>query len=150
MDEILSLLKEFDIANLLPELEVFSVQLEKFMRIIVLAGPLTILGLGLWYYLLPPREANHSAGFRTYFGMGSIAAWRYTQRIAGTGYTIAGFVLTVIMALICNGYRGMDAMDMAVSAFVCVIVELVLILGVWAGIQVMVYRKFDKDGNIRK
>ena len=150
MSELLSLLKEMDIAKMLPDIEVFLLQLEKVLRVIVMVGPLTILGLGLWYYLAPPKEANHRAGFRTYWGMGSIAAWRYTQRIAGMYYSVMGFGLTVVLSIFCNFFRAMEPMTMAVCALVCVLVEVVLILGVWVWIQVQVYRKFDKDGNLRK
>lgn len=150
MSELLSLVKELDIAAMLPDIQVFLLQLEKVLRVIVMAGPLTILGLGLWYYLAPPKEANHRAGFRTYWGMGSIAAWRYTQRVAGMYYSVMGFGLTVILSLICNGFRAMNPMTMAICALICVLVEVVLILGVWAWIQVQVYKKFDKDGKLRK
>lgn len=150
MSELMSSLKELDIAAMLPSIEVFLLQLEKILRIFVMAGPLTILGLGLWYYLAPPKEANHSVGFRTYWGMGSIAAWRYTQRIAGMVYSLLGFVLTVVLSIFCNFFRAMNPMTMAVCALVCVLLEVVVILGAWAWIQLQVYKKFDKDGNLRK
>ena len=150
MSELLSSLKELDIAAMLPDIEVFLLQLEKILRIFVMAGPLTILGLGLWYYLAPPKEANHSVGFRTYWGMGSIAAWRYTQRIAGMVYSVLGFALTVVLAIFCDFFRAMNPMTMAVCALVCVLLEVVVILGAWVWIQLQVYHKFDKDGKLRK
>lgn len=150
MSEFLSSLKELDIAAMLPDIEVFLLQLEKILRIFVMAGPLTILGLGLWYYLAPPKEANHSVGFRTYWGMGSIAAWRYTQRIAGMCYSLLGCILTVVLSIFCNFFRAMNPMTMAVCALVCVLLEVVVILGAWGWIQLQVYKKFDKDGNLRK
>ena len=149
MDEILSLLQDFDIGKLLPAPESFVRDVELLMRIGVMAGPLVMLGLGLWYYLAPPREANHSVGFRTYHGMGSVEAWQFTQKLAGTLYSLLGTGLTVVMSLICNGFRAMNAMTMANTAIICVVVECVLILGVWAYIKIKVRKTFDKDGNRR-
>ena len=149
MDEILSLLQDFDIAKLLPAPESFVRDVELFMRVAVMAGPLVMLGLGLWYFLAPPREANHSVGFRTYHGMGSVEAWQFTQKLAGSLYSILGVSLTVIMSLICNGFRNMNAMTMANVAIVCVAVECILILGAWAYIKIKVKKTFDKDGNRR-
>lgn len=149
MEDILSFLQDFDVAKLLPPPESFVRDLELWMRIAVMAGPLVMLGLGLWYYLAPPKEANHSVGFRTYWGMGSVEAWQFTQKLAGSLYSLLGTALTVIMSLICNGFRKMDAMTMANVAIICVLVECVLILGTWAYIKIKVKKSFDKDGNRR-
>ncbi len=149
MDNILSLLQDFDVAKLLPAPEDFVKDLELMMRIAVMAGPLILLGLGLLFYLAPPKEANHSLGFRTYWGMGSVEAWQFTQRLAGMFYSVLGVGLTVIMSLLCNAFRFMSAMAMANTAIICVIIELILILGVWIYINRKVRMTFDKDGNRR-
>ena len=96
MKDILSLLQDFDVANFLPEPDKFLKNLEGFMRLLVLAGPLVLLVLGAWYYFAPPKEANHSVGFRTYWGMGSVEAWRFAQKLAGLGYGVLGAVLLLM------------------------------------------------------
>ena len=75
MDDILSLLQDFNVANFLPAPEKFLKDLEGWIRLAVLIGPLVMLGLGLWYTHKPPKEANYSVGFRTYYGMGSIGIY---------------------------------------------------------------------------
>ena len=147
MGEILSLLQDFDVAKFLPPPETIVTKLELLMRVAVMVGPLVILGLGLWFYLAPPKEANHRVGFRTYWGMGSVEAWQYTQRLAGVLYSLLGTVMTVVLSLVCNGFRGMNPMKMANITIVCVVVEFVLIIGAWTYIQIAVYRHYDKDGN---
>lgn len=147
MDEILSLLQDFDVAKFLPAPEQFVKDLELMMRIAVMAGPLVLLGLGLWYYLAAPKEANHSVGFRTYHGMGSVEAWQFTQKLAGQIYSLLGTIMTVVMSILCNCFRFMDAMVMATIAMICVLVETVVILGAWAYIRRMAKKNFDKDGN---
>lgn len=150
MEDILSLLQDFDVANFLPEPDKYLKSLEGWIRLIVLAGPLVLLALGLWYYFAPPKEANHSVGFRTYWGMGSVEAWRFAQRLAGMGYMVLGAGLTVIMALVSISFRGENALAMVNTAIVCVIIEFILTLLLWAGINVLIYRAYDKDGNRRR
>ena len=150
MDDILSLLQDFDIANFLPEPDKFLGSLEGWVRLLVLAGPLVLLGLGIWYYFAPPKEANHSAGFRTYWGMGSVEAWRFAQKLAGMGYMVLGGALTIIMLIVSLFFKAESALAMINTALVCVVIELILTLILWLGINALVYRAYDKDGRRRK
>ncbi len=149
MDSIIALFENFDPAAFIPEVNTLLGQLELLARIAVMIGPLILLGLGLWYFLAPPKEANHHAGFRTLWGMGSVEAWQFTQRIAGICFAVLGFVLTVVMALICNGYRGMDVMDMLWSAVKCILWQIGLVLVDTVGIHIAVIVFFDWKGNRR-
>ncbi|MBO5953741.1 MAG: SdpI family protein [Oscillospiraceae bacterium] len=149
IDRLVGLVDEFDPASLVPQLNTVIGWVETFARLCVMAAPLLLLGLGLWYLFMPPKEANYSAGYRFYFGMGSIEAWRFTQRLAGMAWTVLGLILTVIMALICIGFRGMDAVDMASTALSCVLWELGLIAVCCIAINVTVALCYDKDGNRR-
>lgn len=149
MDSIIALFENFDPAAFIPEVNTLLGQLELLARIAVMIGPLILLGLGLWYFLAPPKEANHHAGFRTLWGMGSVEAWQFTQRIAGICFAVLGFVLTVVMALICNGYRGMDVMDMLWSAVKCILWQIGLVLVATVGIHIAVIVFFDWKGNRR-
>ena len=150
MDDILSLLQDFDIANFLPEPDKFVNSLEGWVRLLVLIGPLVLLGLGIWYYFAPPKEANHSAGFRTYWGMGSVEAWRFAQKLAGMGYMVLGGVLSVLMLIVSLFFNGDKALAMINAALVCVIIELILVLLLWIIINMLVFRAYDKDGKRRK
>ena len=149
MDSIIALFENFDLAGFVPELDTLLGKLELAARIAVMIGPLILLGLGLWYFLFPPKEANHYAGFRTLWGMGSIEAWQFTQRIAGMVFSVLGFLLTVIMALICNGYRGMDMLRMLESAVACVLWEIGLVLAATIAIHVIVLIRYDWKGERR-
>lgn len=137
---------ELNLGALLPDLSTVMGWIELAFRVAVMAGPLILLGFGLVYLLSPPKEANYGLGYRFWWGMASLEAWTFTQRIAGMIWSALGAVLTIIMALICAGFRGMDPMDMAWTACICVIVELVLVAAACIGINVIVMKKFDKDG----
>lgn len=141
-----SLLGEMDPAALLPDLWAIFDKLDVALRILVLAGPLCLLGLGLLYLLAPPAEANHIFGYRHFWGMSSVEAWQFTQKTAGLVWTGLGLAMTVAMAFICNGYRDMAWEAMLFSALTSVIVELLLVVVSTFLINALVVLQFDRRG----
>lgn len=146
VDALKALFEEFDLAAFLPKLTDLLGWVELALRIAVMAGPLLLLGFGLLYLLAPPKEANYGLGYRFWWGMASLEAWQFTQRIAGLVWAGLGVVLTVVMALICNAFRRMDPMDMVWTAVKCMGWELALTLAACAAIDVVVIMNFDRDG----
>ena len=149
MDFLKSLLSDFDPAALVPDLEALFNNLDGALRVVVLAGPLCLLGLGLLYLLAPPSEANHVFGYRHFWGMSSVEAWRFTQKTAGLVWTGLGLCLTVIMAFLCNGYRELAAEAMLMSALTSVLVELLLVFLSTLLINTLVVFRFDHRGTRR-
>ena len=141
---------EFDLTKFIPEVNSILGWVETLVRLFVMAAPICILGFGLFYLFLPPKEANHRAGYRTYFGMGSVEAWRFTQFIAGIVWGGLGLILTIVMLLVINGYRNMDAMEMVNSALTCVLWELGCIGVGCLGINITAMVLFDRNGNRRQ
>ena len=150
LDSLKSLFEGFDIAAFLPELTTILGWVETLLRLAVMAAPLLLLGLGLLYLLAPPKEANYSLGFRCWWGMSSLDAWQFTQKIAGMIWSVLGLILTVVMALICNAFRRMEPMDMVWTAVKCLGWELGLTLVATLAVNVIVIVVFDKDGYRRK
>ena len=146
IDSLKALLDGFDPASFLPELDTMLGKIELFLRIAVMIGPLVMLVLGLTYLFLSPREANHSLGYRCYFGMGSPEAWQFTQKLAGLIWGGLGLILVVIMALIVNRYRLMDAEAMVWSAVRCILWEAGLTIASVLGINITVMYFFDRTG----
>ena len=149
MDFLKSLLSGFDPAALVPDLGAIFNNLDGALRVVVLAGPLCLLGLGLLYLLAPPSEANHVFGYRHFWGMSSVEAWRFTQKTAGLVWTGLGLALTIIMAFLCNGYRDLGAEAMLMSALTCVGVELLLVFLSTLLINTLVIFHFDRKGTRR-
>ncbi|MBE6976860.1 MAG: SdpI family protein [Ruminococcaceae bacterium] len=150
MDALKSLFSDFDFAAFIPELDTVLGWVELVARLAVMAAPLVILGFGLLYLLNPPKEANHGVGFRCWWGMSSLDAWRFTQRLAGLIWSGLGLLLTVIMALICNGFHKLEPMAMVERAGACLLWELGLVAASCIAINVVVIVVFDKDGYRRK
>ena len=149
VDFVKSLLGDFDPTALLPDLWAIFDKLDVALRVLVLAGPLCLLGLGLLYLLAPPAEANHIFGYRHFWGMSSVEAWRFTQKTAGLVWTGLGLVLTIIMAFLCNGYRELAAEAMLTSALTSVLVELLLVFLSTLLINTLVIFHFDHRGTRR-
>ena len=150
LDSLKSLFEGFDIAAFLPELTTILGWVETLLRLAVMAAPLLLLGFGLLYLLAPPKEANYSLGFRCWWGMSSLDAWQFTQKIAGMIWSVLGLILTVVMALICNAFRRMEPMDMVWTAVKCLGWELGLTLVATLAVNVIVIVVFDKEGYRRK
>ena len=140
----------FDPAALLPDLWAIFGSLDVALRVVVLAGPLCLLGLGLLYLLAAPKQANHLLGYRLFWGMASEESWQYTQKTAGLVWLFLGLGMTVAMAFICNSYRDMAWEAMLLSALISVIVELLLVFVSKLLINALVVLRFDIQGSRRK
>ena len=127
IDSLTTLINEFDFAKIMPDLNNLLGWIDMFIRLCVLAAPVAVLFFGLWWLLLPPKEANHHVGYRCYFGMGSVEAWLFTQKLAGSLWTALGLGLLAIAVLISNKFPDMDAMVMLDKAGVCILWQLCLI-----------------------
>ena len=150
IEAIKALFEDFDLAAFLPKLDDVIGWIEMVLRIAVMAGPLLLLGFGLLYLLAPPKEANYSLGYRFWWGMSSLDAWQFTQKLAGMIWSVLGLILTVVMALICNAFRRMEPMDMVWTAVKCLGWELGLTLVATLAVNVIVIVVFDKEGYRRK
>lgn len=150
IESIKELMDAFDPASLLPQLETVFEKVLLACRIAVMAGPVVLLFMGLVYLFFTPKEANHYIGYRCYYGMGSVQAWRFTQRLAGIVFGVLGLVLTVVMLFVTNGFVGMEIMDMVWKAVGCLIWEAVLTVLATLGVNFIVFSSFDRKGEFRK
>ena len=142
--------EDFDLATLLPNLDSIFGKITLICRICVLVGPILLLVLGLSYLFLAPKEANYYLGYRCYYGMGSVQAWRFSQRIAGLIFGGLGLVLTVVMFFLSVSFRSNAPMDMAWSAFRCLIWQAVLALLATLAVNLLCVFFFDAKGEPRR
>ena len=150
VEDLKKVLEGSDLGTMLPDLNSIVDGLAPIMKTALLAGPIILLVLGLLYLFVVPKEANYSFGYRCYFGMGSVNAWRYTQRLAGILFTGVGLILTLVMFGITAGFREMDVMDMLWKTVRCGIWEAVIIALVNIAIQLATAFYFDGKGRLRR
>ena len=135
IDSIKELLDGFDPAALLPDLEKLFASMEPVVRFAVMAGPVCLLVLGLIYLFAAPKEANHTLGFRCWWGM----VW-----------TGLGAVLTVVIYFVSAGFAGKDQSEMMRSALSILGWELGLVLASVVAINVTIIILFDRKGYRRR
>ena len=147
---IKDMMDAFDPAALLPELsEVFG-SIAAICRFAVMIGPVILLVLGLAYLFFSPKEANYYFGYRCYFGMGSVQAWRFTQRFAGVVLGGTGLVLTLLMHGTSAGFASMDVTEMVWKAVDCLVIEAAAALIATVVINLTAFLLFNRRGEYRR
>lgn len=147
---IKEMMDAFDPAALLPDLGGFGDLVARIAGFAVLAGPVVLLVMGLAYLFLAPKEANYRFGYRCYHGMGSVQAWRFTQRLAGIIWSGLGLILTVVMWFISAGFAGSGALEIVDAAVTCLIWEILLAIISCLVINGLVMLFFNSKGALRK
>ena len=150
IDSIKKTLDSLDPAALLPDLPNLFSKAALICRIAVLIGPVILLVLGLAYLFLSPKEANYYFGYRCYYGMGSVRAWRFTQRIAGMILGGLGLILTVIMTVISLNFGSMELSAMVWRALWGLVWEAGLALAATLAVNILAMVFFDGKGNMRR
>lgn len=134
---------------IIPQLDNLLRSMRLWMAIAMFIGPIVFIGLCAFYLFWAPLEANHKLGYRTYFGMGSVAAWQYTQKLAGRVWSIVGVALAVvaviggILVLVLEPAKGTNA------ALVVLIIEFLAALAAWATVELTVLIRYDINGKER-
>ena len=142
--------EDFDLAKLLPQIDSIFDKITVLCRICVMIGPVLLLILGLCYLLLAPKEANFYFGYRCYYGMGSVHAWRFTQRIAGLVLGGLGLVLTVIMAILSLGFGSMEVEALLWRTVWCLVWQAVLTGLATLAINGLAMFWFNRKGELRR
>lgn len=150
IESIKSLMDGFDPAALLPDLSDLFGSLATLCRFAVMIGPVVLLVLGLAYLFLSPREANYYFGYRCYFGMGSVQAWRFTQRVAGMLFGGVGLILTIVMYVISGGFAEMEITQMVWKAAGCLAWQVGVTLVLTLLINFLAFFFFDAKGRPRR
>ena len=140
----------FDPAALLPSIDSIVGKVQLVCSIAILAAPVIMLLLGLACLLFAPKEANYYFGYRTAFGMGSVSAWRHTQKVAGLIFGGLGLMLTILMLMLCLTLSGRAPMDMVWLAVKCLLWEGALALIAVFSINSLAMYTYDYNGNKRR
>ena len=145
-DELKALLEDMDLSKILPQSDAVVAAIQTVLRIALMVGPLVLLGFGLLYLFAPPKEANHALGYRFWWGMVSLDAWTFTQKVAGIGWSGLGLILTVVMSILGSKIPKKELMEAVFLTGKCLLWQLGLILGACLVIDIIVVVFFDRDG----
>ena len=150
IEDLKSIMDAFDPASLLPEMEGVLTVLTAAVRLAVLAGPVVLLAFGVLFLVFAPKEANYYLGYRCAFGMGSVEAWRFTQRLAGIIWTVLGLALTVVMFLLTRKFAQLTAYDVVWTGVKYILWEVGLVAVSSLFINGVVMTQFTYDGELRR
>ena len=150
IEDLKGLMDGFDPAALLPELDGILEGIVSLARMAVMVGPILLFAAGLAYLLLAPREANYTFGYRCTFGMGSVEAWRFTQRLAGAVWSVLGLVLSIVMFSRTGKFADLEISEMLLAAVKCLIWETGIVAVSCIAINTVVMARFTYDGEYRK
>lgn len=146
MEQIMSLLDDFDLLALLPDLQAIFSDIRTWVSIALMLGPLALFVMGLLYLILPPKEANHRMGFRTYFGMGSVEAWRFTQRMAGIIWGGLGLILLIVFYMQSGSVKEMEVDACVMRGLELLMTQIVVILSSWVVLHILPAVFFNRKG----
>ena len=150
IEDLKGLMDGFDPAALLPELDGILEGIVSLARMAVMVGPILLFAAGLAYLLLAPKEANYTFGYRCTFGMGSVEAWRFTQRLAGIVWSVLGLVLSIVMRAKTGNFVDMEISQMLWQAVKCLIWETGIVAVSCLVINTVVMARFTYSGEYRK
>lgn len=149
IEKLKALLDGFDITKILPDIEKLLGDVQPVLRFAVMIGPVCLLILGLLYLLIPTREANYHFGYRCFYGMGSPNAWKTTQRLVGTLWTVMGIGLLIVMTLL-TGKFASNSVDASISdAIRYILWEIGLVAASCVLVDVIMACLYDRKGNRR-
>ena len=150
IEDLKSIMDAFDPASLLPEMESILTVLVDAVRFAILAGPVAVLAFGVLFLVFAPKEANYYLGYRCAFGMGSVEAWRFAQRLAGIIWTVLGLVLTVGMFILTRKFSQLTAYDVVWTGAKYILWEVGLVAVSSLFINTVVMIQFTYDGDLRR
>ena len=150
IEDLKGLMDGFDPAALLPELDGILEGIVSLARMAVMVGPILLFAAGLAYLLLAPKEANYTFGYRCTFGMGSVEAWRFTQRLAGAVWSVLGLVLSIVMFSRTGKFADLEISEMLLTAVKCLIWQTAIVAVSCLAINTAVMARFTYDGEYRK
>ena len=122
----------------------------QILLVLMRVGPVVMMVMGLLYCFAAPKEANHHFGYRCYYGMGSVEAWRFTQKMAGITWMVLGVVLLLAMLVARMQFAGLDTMSLVLGAVVCVLIQATVLVLASLLIRITVFFRFDRHGNRRR
>ena len=149
IENIKQLMDGVDIAALLPNIDTILRFVRIVTRIALIAGPVVLLFLGLHYFLLAPKEANYTTGYRFRWGMASVESWRFMQRVAGTVWTALGLGLVIAMGILLGSLGEMEIMDLLWLAVNRLLMQAAWTLGSCVVIDLIVFLFYDRKGKRR-
>ena len=139
----------FGVYDMLPDMGGFLGDIRFYLCVFLLIVPVLMAGMGVLRFFWPAKEANRFIGYRTYFGMGSVYAWRVTQWVSGIVFMGMGGLLLLIAIVVCFVMGFQSVADAVVTMCTWLILEGVCLAISIVLVEAVILFQFDRQGNLR-
>lgn len=109
------------------------------------AVPFVMIVFGLHMLLKSSKNRGAFFGYRTLRSVKSDEAWTFANRRAGLLWTLIGFVMGIANVFIFKWVLGFD--DVKIIMCIYMIVQIVILIGVFYPVEKALRKHFDKEGN---
>lgn len=150
MDFLKTLISDFDLMAMLPDLADLMDWIVKGVNVALIIGPVVLAVMGLWYLLLPSREANHVVGYRFFWGMGSVKSWKFTQRLAGLVWLIMGVRMAREAYERSAQLEALETIELMYTAIETIISQVGTVIISCVIINAVIFLLFNFKGNYRR
>lgn len=129
MDAVVSLIKGMEFEKFIPSLGFYLFSMKFWCFVLVMAGPVVVLALGILYTKRPPETPDSFWSYRTKAAMRDRQSWNEAHRIAGKAWSRLGWAMCVPGLVVSFFVFVLPGNISAVLTLLAVVVELVLIAG---------------------
>ena len=136
--------------KIVPKLNTLLSDIRLWIGLLLYVGPVLLIVLGLFFIFLSPKEANHRLGYRSIYGMGSVPAWKFSQKLGGMVLGGLGLVLLIIALIVSATVSGKELNDVMETVFAWLIVQASGTLLAYIGVEITLIVRYDLAGNLRK
>ena len=136
--------------KIVPKLNTLLSDIRLWIGLLLYVGPVLLIVLGLFFIFLSPKEANHRLGYRSIYGMGSVPAWRFSQKLGGMVLGGLGLVLLIMALIVSATVSGKELNDVMETVFTWLIVQASGTLLAYIGVEITLIVRYDLAGNLRK
>ena len=136
--------------KIVPKLNTLLSDIRLWIGLLLYVGPVLLIVLGLFFIFLSPKEANHRLGYPSIYGMGSVPAWKFSQKLGGMVLGGLGLVLLIIALIVSATVSGKELNDVMETVFAWLIVQASGTLLAYIGVEITLIVRYDLAGNLRK
>ncbi len=136
--------------KIVPKLNTLLSDIRLWTGLLLYAGPVLLLGIGLFCFFLSPKEANYRLGYFSIYGMGSVPAWRYSQKLGGLVMGGLGLLLLIVSIIISLVTAGKPLNDVMTTIYTVLIIQGSAAVAAYIGVEVTLIVRYDLAGNLRK
>lgn len=149
LDFIKNLISDFDLMAILPQMADVMDWIVTGVSYAVVIGPILLAIMGLWYLILPAREANHFLGYRFFWGMGSVKSWKFTQRFAGLVWAVLGLILALDANELREQLPDTETLEAMYQAIELIINQIFWVVVASVTVNVIIFLLFNFKGQYR-